>query len=285
MGIGYVTCFPALTFVCHLNDIQDSSKAKDTLRTISREKDTAGGKTSNGSFLCFLLALELIFILVCMKWKCTHMDVFRACSISLPLIHYRTHKSRSQNAAKTFHTLFFLFPESPVWLVVTVSNFIPNYFYFLFIFISQFSPCVIPLNNMFSSHSTPRISHNTLNSGDSSKYSMVFTWLDCGDFGLLLLPQFYVPRRVSHFKYQNIDPTHLMSLHVSTSCNVKNWVFPHPQSSINKRSCKVLKRTETQQGTIMDHKGNGKKSTFSSPTKNTGHIRNIPHFNSSICST
>jgi len=67
MGIGYVTCFPALTFVCHLNDIQDSSKAKDTLRTISREKDTAGGKTSNGSFLCFLLALELIFILVCIK--------------------------------------------------------------------------------------------------------------------------------------------------------------------------------------------------------------------------
>lgn len=107
MGIGYVTCFPALTFVCHLNDIQDSSKAKDTLRTISREKDTAGGKTSNGSFLCFLLALELIFILVCIKWKCTHMDVSRACPISLPFIHYRTHKSRSQNAAKTFQTLFF----------------------------------------------------------------------------------------------------------------------------------------------------------------------------------
>lgn len=71
MGIVYVTCFPALTFICYLNDIQDSSKAKDTLRTISRAKDTAGRETSNGSFLCFLLALELIFILVCMKWKRT----------------------------------------------------------------------------------------------------------------------------------------------------------------------------------------------------------------------
>lgn len=71
MGIVYVTCFPALTFICYLNDIQDSSKAKDTLRTISRAKDTAGRETSNGSSLCFLLALELIYILVCMKWKRT----------------------------------------------------------------------------------------------------------------------------------------------------------------------------------------------------------------------
>ncbi len=213
MGIGYVTCFPALTFVCHFNDIQDSSKAKDTLRTISRAKDTAGRKTSNGS-LSFLVALGLIFFLVCMKWKRTHMDASRACPISLPFIQYRTHGSRSQNAPKTFHKLFLIYRiPSPT---------IKNYSTFFLQTISQFSPCVISLNNMFSSHSSPRISHNTLNSRDASKYSIVFTWLDCGDFGLLLLPQIYVPRRVSHIIYQNTGPTDLMSLHVSTSCNVAN---------------------------------------------------------------
>ncbi len=205
MGIGYVTCFPALTFVCHFNDIQDSSKAKDTLRTISRAKDTAGRKTSNGS-LSFLLALGLIFILVCKNWKCTHIDASRACPISLPFIQYRTHGSRSQNTPKTFHKLFLIY-RIPSPTIKIYSTF----------FCKQSSPCVISLNNMFSSHSAPWISHNTLNSRDASKYSIVFTWLDCGDFGLLLLPQIDVPRRVSHIVNQNTSPTDLMSLHVTTN--------------------------------------------------------------------
>lgn len=109
-----------------------------------------------------------------------------------------------------------VFTEYPVLLLYQTL------FCLFFFPISQFSPCVIFLNNMFSCHSTPQISHNTLNSRDGSKYSIVFTWLDCGDFGLLLLPQIYVPKRVSHIIYQNIGPTHLMSLHVSTSCNIAN---------------------------------------------------------------
>ncbi len=128
-GIGYVTCFPALTFVCHFNDIQDSSKAKDTLRTISGAKDTAGRKTSNGS-LSFLLALGLIFILVCKNWKCTHMDASRACPISLPFIQYRTHGSRSQNAPKTFHKLFLIYripsPTIKNYSTFFFANNLPN---------------------------------------------------------------------------------------------------------------------------------------------------------------
>lgn len=113
-------------------------------------------------------------------------------------------------------TCSFLFTEYPVLLLYQTL------FHLFLLTISQFSPCVISLNNMFSSQSTPRISHNTLNSRDGSKYSIVFTWVGCGGFGLLLLPQIYVPKRVSHIIYQNIGPTHLMSLHVSTSCNIAN---------------------------------------------------------------
>jgi len=68
-------------------------------------------------------------------------------------------------------SFFILFTESPVRLVV--SNII-TLFYFI-----ENNLLIFPLRNipqnMFSPHSTPRISHNTLNSRDGSKYSIVFT--------------------------------------------------------------------------------------------------------------
>lgn len=97
------------------------------------------------------------------------MDACKACSILLQFIQYRTHNMGAKTVRKLSAQTFYLL--NPSLTIKHFSTFLQT--------ISEFFPCVIYLNNMFSSHSTPQISHNTLNSRDGSNDSIVLLrfWL------------------------------------------------------------------------------------------------------------